>query len=120
VAEVSIEWRGDLLGNLREVLAKVQRLDDDLYEGARIVLADSEARVPKESGKLVATGVIKRDRAGNNAVAIEYGTPYARWIHEHVHFKHPSGGEAKFLETALLVKGREAINKAGEHLWRRL
>lgn len=117
---MSIEWRNTLSGALREVLAKTQRLDDDLYEGARIVLADSDARVPKESGKLAATGVIKRDRAGNNAVAIEYGTPYARWIHEHVTFKHPQGGQAKFLETALLEKGREAINAAGEHLWRRL
>jgi len=117
---VSIEWRDTLSGGLRDVLAKAQRLDDDLYEGARVILADSEARVPKESGRLGGTGVIKRDRSGNNAVAIEYGTPYARWVHEHIHFKHPRGGEAKFLETALLVKGHEAINKAGEHLWRRL
>lgn len=117
---MSIEWRNSLTSGLREVLAKAQRLDDDLYVGARVVLEDSDDRVPKESRTLVRTGVIKRDRAGNNAVAIEYGTAYARWIHEHVHFKHPGGGEAKFLETALLVKGREAMNKAGEHLWRRL
>jgi hypothetical protein len=117
---VSVRWQNSLTAGLREVRAKVQRLDDDLYEGARVVLADSDSRVPRESGELVATGIIKRDRAGLNAVAIEYGTPYARWIHEHIHFKHPQGGEAKFLETALLVKGREALNEAGEHLWRRL
>ena len=117
---MSVRWQNTLSAGLREVLAKTQRLDDDLYEGAQLVLADSDARVPKQSGRLVETGVIKRDRAGNNAVAIEYGTPYARWIHEHLHFKHPQGGQAKFLETALLVKGQEAVNKAGEHLWRRL
>lgn len=117
---MSIEWKDTLSFRLREVLAKTRRLDDDLYEGARIILKDSNERVPKREGHLVGTGVIKRDRAGNNAVAIEYGTPYARWIHEHLSFKHPGGGQAKFLETALLVKGHEAINKAGEHLWGRL
>jgi hypothetical protein len=117
---VSIVWRGNLAGELRTILAKTRRLDDDLYEGARVVLNDSNERVPKESGDLLATGHIKRDRAGNNAVAIVYTSVYARWIHEHLHFKHPTGGQAKFLETALLAKGSEAMNKAGEHLWRRL
>ena len=117
---MSIEWRDTLSIYLREVLAKSQRLDDDLYVGAKIILADSDARVPKESGRLVATGVVKRERAGNNAVGIVYKSPYARWVHEHLYFEHPHGGQAKFLETAMLVKGREAINKAGEHLWGRL
>lgn len=117
---MGLEWRGDLLGNLREVAAKAHRLDDDLAEGAKVVLADSDERVPKESGDLMATGLIKRDRGGNNTVAITYGTPYARWIHEHVTFKHPQGGSAKFLELAMLEKGEEAMNRAGEHLWRRL
>jgi hypothetical protein len=115
-----IEWKDTLSGGLREVLAKTQRLNDDLYEGARIVLADSDARVPKETGHLDLSSVIKRETDRPNTVAIEYGTPYARWIHEHIHFKHPRGGQAKFLETAMLVKGNEAINKAGEHLWNRL
>lgn len=117
---MSIEWRDTLSGGLREVLAKAKRLDDDLYVGAKIVLDDSNERIPKESGNLARTGVRKRDRGGNNTVAIEYGTPYARWIHEHLTFKHPTGGQAKFLETAMLVKGHDAINKAGEHLWGRL
>jgi hypothetical protein len=45
---------------------------------------------------------------------------YARWVHEHLMFKHPFGGEAKFLETAMLTKGEAAINQAGEHFWGRL
>lgn len=117
---MSITWRGDLAANLRTVLEKSQRLDDDLYEGARVVLADSDERVPKESGDLVASGHIARDRGGNSTVGIVYGSVYARWIHEHMFFKHPRGGTAKFLELALLEKGDEAMNKAGEHLWRRL
>ena len=38
---MSIEWRGDLLGNLQEILAKSQRLHDDGAVGARIILAGS-------------------------------------------------------------------------------
>lgn len=117
---MSLEWKDTLSSNLRQVLAKTQRLDDDLYVGARIVLEDSDARVPKETGNLASGGVIMRDRGGNNAVSIIYRGPYARYQHEHIHFQHPTGGEAKFLETALLEKGAEAINKAGEHLWGRL
>ena len=45
---MGLEWRGNMLGNLREVRAKVQRLDDDMAEGAKVVLEDSDARVPKE------------------------------------------------------------------------
>lgn len=117
---MSIEWRGDLAGNLRTILAKTQRLDDDLYKGAEVILRESNALIPKESGDLLASGHIKRDRGGNNTVAIVYTSVYARWIHEHLSFKHPTGGQAKFLETAQLVKGAEAMNAAGEHLWRRL
>lgn len=117
---MSLEFRGPLLGNLREMLAKSQRLDDDMYAGADVVLKDSNQRVPVESGDLKATGHIKRDRGGNGAVTIEYTSVYARWIHEHLFFKHPTGGEAKYLETAMLSKGSEAMNKAAEHFWRRL
>jgi hypothetical protein len=117
---VSITWRGDMLGNLRTMAAKTQHLQDDAYEGARVVLDDSNARIPKESGDLAASGHIKRDRGGDNTVAIVYRGPYARYQHEHLFFKHPTGGESKFLETAMLTKGSEFLNKAGEHFWRRL
>jgi hypothetical protein len=117
---VSLEWRGDLAGNLRDIQAKTQRLDDDVAVGARVILTDSDERVPKRSGGLEKTGHVKRDRGGLNTVAIVYTSVYARWVHEHLHFKHPFGGEAKFLETAMLVKGHDALNAAGAHLWRRI
>lgn len=117
---MSLEWRGDLLGNLREILAKTQRLDDDVAVGARIILADSDERVPKRSGDLEKSGHVKRDRGGLNTAAIVYTSVYARWIHEHLGFRHPFGGQAKFLETAMLAKGPEALNAIGAHLWRRI
>lgn len=117
---MSVEWRDDLSGWLRQALAKSQHMQDDMAHGAKVILKEAKELVPKESGDLAAGGHINRDRGGNNTAAIIFRGPYARWIHEHMFFKHPHGGQAKYLEDALLLKGKEAINEAGEKFWRRL
>jgi len=117
---MSIRWENTLTESLRRIQREAHLMSEDAYAGAEVILEDAERRVPKESGHLAGTAMIQAQRGGVNTVAITYDGPYARWIHEHLHFKHPHGGEAKFLETALLVKGEEAVNKAGEHFWGRL
>ena len=117
---MTMTWDNTLSAALEQIAVKAHDLSQDAYAGAEIIWEDAEGRVPKESGHLAGTSQIRQDRGGKNTVAITYDGPYARWIHEHLHFKHPHGGEAKFLETALLVKGQEAVNKAGEHFWERL
>ena len=92
-------------------------IEDGLEQGAQIILEESNIDVPKESGDLEASGRVKKDRGGVNAVGITYDGPYAAYIHEHIFFKHPHGGQAKFLEMAMLFKGSDAINKAGEVIW---
>lgn len=115
-----IDWSDQLSHELRKIHERSRFLQDDLAEGAKVVLDEAKDLAPKESSHLASTGVIKRDRGGDNTVAITFSGPYARWIHEHLAFKHPRGGQAKYLEAAMLLKGPEAINKAGEHLWRRI
>lgn len=115
-----IKWEDALTGPLSSARAKSKGLAADMAEGAKTVLDEAVALVPKESGDLAASGRIKQNRGGTNTVAITFGGPYARWIHEHMWFKHPQGGQAKYLEAAMLLKGREAMNKAGEHFWRRI
>ena len=115
-----MNWSGDLADRLAKFGAEVyQHLEDDLATGAEVILADAELRVPKESGDLAGTGRVAQDRGGNSTVAIVFESVYARWIHEHLHFKHPHGGEAKYLETAMLTKGEEALQVTGERLWGR-
>lgn len=117
---MSIRWEGDLAQGLAAFATEVFRdTEDALADGADVILADSDERVPKESGHLAGSGKVVQGRGGANTVAITYAGPYARWIHEHLGFKHPHGGQAKFLETAMMVKGRDAIQVAGERLWRR-
>jgi hypothetical protein len=115
-----LRFEDGLSGSLRRILAQSEHMQDDLAHGAKVILADSTERVPKESGDLAATGHIDRDRGGKNTVAVVYSSVYSHWIHEHLWFKHPHGGTAKFLELAMLAKGREAINEAGQRFWRRI
>lgn len=115
-----MKWSGDLVVRLEAVRAKTEDITDDVAAGAEVILAESELRVPKEAGALAGTGRVEKDRGGKNTVGITYDGPYARYQHEHLGFKHPHGGQAKFLETAMLEKGEEAKDKAGEHLWERL
>jgi hypothetical protein len=115
-----LRFEDGLSGSLRRILAQSEHMQDDLAHGAKVVLKDAKERVPKESGDLAATGHIDRDAGGKNTVAIKFRGPYARYIHEHLFFKHPHGGEAKYLEVALLMQGREAIHQAVEKFWRRI
>lgn len=118
---MSIRWVDTMTEGLLALRGRVEEnLPDAVASGAQVILRDAMRRVPKESGHLVGTGKVNEDRGGRNAVGITFDGPYARWIHEHLFFKHPRGGEAKYLESAMVVKGNEAVNAAGRGLWRRL
>jgi len=94
-----------------------------LHEGAEPILADAidkAPEAPKKSGDnephLKSTGRINDERGGDNAVGIEFTSIYARYIHEHLGFKHIHGGQAKFLEAAMIEKQGEAIGKVADVL----
>lgn len=120
MSKSELEWVDELTRSLSSIRAKSRGLAADLEHGASVIRDEAVRLVPKESGDLAATARIRKNRGGVNTVAITFGGPYARWIHEHTWFKHPQGGQAKYLEAAMLLKGREAINEAGEHFWRRI
>lgn len=113
---MAMTWENHL--DLEGLLASVHaHVEDALGDGAQIILDQSNIFVPKVSGDLETSGAVKKDRGGANTVAITYDSVYAHWVHEHLFFKHPHGGSAKFLELAMIEKGPEAINKTGEVLW---
>ena len=117
---MSIRWENSLSAGLERMAAAANDLSQDARVGGEVILEDALVRVPKETGDLASSGMVQEWRGGKNTTAILFSSVYARWIHEHLHFKHPHGGEAKFLETAMLVKGEEAVNAAGNHFWERL
>ena len=115
-----IRWEDTLSAHLERILTESRDLSQDAREGAEVVMRDAQERVPKRSGHLVGTGMVQEWRGGKSTAAMTFGGPYARWVHEHLWFKHPFGGQAKYLETAMFTKGGDAVNDAGRHFWRRI
>jgi hypothetical protein len=120
----SVKWDyEEFVSNLERIAEESRFTAEDAAEGASIILARSDELVPKapkhdDLPHLVETGYVKL--AGNDGAEIGYHSVYAHWVHEHTWFKHPFGGQAKFLETAMLEKGQEAVNKAAERFFGRL
>lgn len=70
------------------------------------VLPVSTERVPKDDGDLAASAKIE---TGDGFASIRYSGPYARKQHELIGFKHLGGGQAKFLESALMSEKDAAL-----------
>lgn len=91
-----------------------------LLQTARDVLAESKRRVPVDDGDLRKSGRVTPDRDGLE-VRVRYVSPIAWLQHERLDYRHPRGGEAKYLENAIdalnvgeLVAGNvEAVLKRG-------
>lgn len=124
---MTMRWenRMDLTGVAIMVRAQVE---NGLDAGAQIILTRSDELVPRDAGgrpdthgvTLAESGRVKKNRGGLNTVGITYDGPYARYIHDNMEFRHPTGGVAKFLELAMIEKQQEAINKAGDFIWDRV
>lgn len=72
-----------------------------------VILTDAQKRCPVDTGTLQRSGTVQKTR-DKNEVIISFNTPYALYQHEGVNFRHPKGGEAKYLERAF----NEHINQA--------
>jgi hypothetical protein len=79
-----------------------------LDDGGEVIKTDAADKAPKESTRLVGTAKVDHSRGGRDTVGVTFDGPYARYQHEHLGFKHPHGGQAKFLEAAMLEKEDDA------------
>ena len=81
--------------------------------GGEHILGLSQPRVPVAEATLVRSGRVDVD-PGALLAAISYGSPgaedYAVKQHEDLTLNHPSGGEAKWLETSL-VEGAQDVGE---------
>jgi hypothetical protein len=101
----------------------LQGAEAALAEGALLVLEEAKRRAPKTdpqhdpdpSTTLADSGRIEVH--GRRVVEIVFDTPYAAKQHEALHYEHRHGGEAKFLEHALveIVPRLERIVAAEVH-----
>ncbi len=110
--------------DLAAVLAKVvAHTEDALAEGGQVVLDRSQELVPIEGrpdtngGTLAESGRV--NRIGSDylpVVSVSYDGPYAVYQHEGLEFHHPTGGQAKFLELAMVEKSEQATAAIGTEL----
>jgi len=92
----NLKWKGEFIA---------RKVDKQTEDALRICAADlqrkSAEQAPIDTGDLRANckaGDVKRYRRGEARVKIGYNLVYAIVQHESLHFKHPRGGKAKFLE----------------------
>ena len=75
-----------------------QAAQSALIDTAKAVLKQAKANAPKGSSRLARSG---RVEVAFKEVSVAFRTPYA-WIqHERLDYKHPKGGKAKYLESAV-------------------
>lgn len=72
------------------------------------ILAESNKIIPLEEGTLMRSGQVAMDP---NALVgtISYDTPYAVRQHEELTWRHSSGRQAKYLETATNASRQECL-----------
>ena len=112
----------EMIATLKRIAAKFpDRVAAALYTEAQVIMTASKRLVPVETGILRASGqVAMPERNGRRiSVTLSYGgaaEPYAIVQHESLDFKHPNGGQAKFLEQPL----NEAMSDMNARLAARL
>ena len=107
---IGLEGVDGVLAKLNALLEQVPGMTAEGVHNAAIDIGSrASERAPVESGDL-------RGNCNTDDVTIEedvvtanisFNLPYAARQHEHVEYKHPLGGEAKYLERAALEKAEE-------------
>lgn len=105
MSRIRVKITGDqtIVQALREAGARWERaLGVGLYQSGVAMMTASKALVPVDSGTLKASGYVTLPSFTGDVLDVElgYGGPayYAVLQHENLFFKHPNGGQAKYLE----------------------
>jgi Bacteriophage HK97-gp10, putative tail-component len=91
---------------LNLIKALPDEIDRALQDQAHVILQVAKERCPVDTGALRDSGKLEDTvKSGHEiAVPITFGDPepyYAIYVHEDLEAKHPNGGQAKFLESAI-------------------
>lgn len=88
-----------------------------LYAAGSVIIKESKRRTPVLDGTLRGSGYVTEPQNIGRGVLVEIGhggaaSAYAVRQHEDLTLNHPGGGEAKFLENAMVSKKGEAFRTA--------
>lgn len=89
-----LTWKGtEIADNIDDAIK------DALQAGAELLKDEAVERTPVETATLRGTAKPSYD---DGEAVVSYDTKYARRQHEEIGWQHPGGGQAKFLESALI------------------
>lgn len=108
-----LDWHGH---RVEAMMAGAQA--EGTLEAALFLLAESNDRVPLETGRLRESGQVTTDPSGKAAVS--YSDPNAVRQHEDAYYKHDPGRTRKFLEIPMLARRPEMLDRVAEPIRRRL
>ena len=104
---------------MSQIASILSRTPDTGAEGMNDVVLDigsrAADRAPVETGALRGSMEHSVTVEGDEIVGeIRFTEKYAASQHEHLEYKHPQGGEAKYLERSAIEKADEVRKKMGE------
>ena len=113
-------WDDTFTPGLDDWVARFEAaIPDALLVGAEVLKAGAVERAPVESGHLRGSAevTVQNPDAGFDAFGrVRFPGPYARRQHYELDWKHPRGGQALYLYTALMVDGPKAVRAIGDCL----
>lgn len=105
-----LNWKGDqVTGSLDDAIQNALQAGGELLRDAAV------ERTPIETSTLRGTAKVS---TSDTQAAVSYDTVYARRQHEEIGWNHPGGGEAKYLENALLDNQDKILDAMGKELSR--
>lgn len=88
-----------------------------LLAGGKVIEAGAVRRAPVDTGHLRGSAETTVTGAGLAAFSrVRFPGPYARRQHYELDWKHPRGGQALYLYTALIADGPKAVEAMAAYL----
>lgn len=103
-ARITVEGAETIRANLQRLGKQYpEAMAAALYKLGVVILSNSLPRVPVEYAVLRTSGYVSPPEGKGIKADVElgFGTTYAVPQHERTDYKHPRGGEAKYLEKAI-------------------
>lgn len=110
--ELRLEGAEDVRKAIRDLGKRYPKaMSAAVYKLGIAILSNALPRVPVEFGALRASGYVAppQGEGVNAGVEVGFGTVYAVPQHERLDYRHPRGGEAKYLEKAVAAMSPQAL-----------
>jgi len=97
---MSVRGLREVMTRMNEALNRIEGASvDSLRECSWDLLGRSVELAPIDTSDLRGSGKVTFEEDGNKTVAlVSFNTPYAVRQHEELTYRHPNGGQAKYLE----------------------